>query len=35
MRLERGTLIGTQSAEFIMARGHQHRTFRGRTQDRT
>ena len=28
-------VIGTRSAEFIMARGHAYRTFRGRTHDRT
>jgi len=28
-------LIGTRFADFIMARGHVHRTFRGRTHDRT
>ncbi len=35
MRCERGKLIGTRSADFIMARGQQHRFQRGRTHDRT
>jgi hypothetical protein len=30
-----GEVMGTRSAEFIMARGHAYRIFRGRTHDRT
>lgn len=35
MRIQRGALIGTRSANDIMARGQQHRNLRGRTHDRT
>ena len=35
MRVQRGNLIGTRSANFIMARGHEHRTLRGLTHDPT
>ena len=35
MRPGCASLIGARSADFIMARGHHHCTFRGRIHDRT